>query len=131
MGNTEQEPLITTGETRREIDALWDSVKELDIKFEASRKEVVVMSTQISYMVTILERLDRGNMSQAPVCAVRGARLDNIEKRVEEEAEKSSRVDERVTDLEASNRILKWLLGIATAILTTVGGERLVTTLTK
>ena len=122
-----EEPPITTGETRREIDALWDSVRELSGKIEERNKEVLVMSTQISYMVTILERLERGYLAQAPVCAIRGTRIDTLEKRVDG----VETYGHRIENLEASNKVLKWLLGIATAILTTVGAERALKMLTN
>lgn len=118
----EQKEEYTSGETARQIDALWDSHRRLEQKLEANTKEIMVVSTQVPYIVSLLERIDKAQCVQSPICAVRGAKIADLEKRVEEHGSHERRLE----SLEASNRILKWMVGSATAIGTTVAAAKLI-----
>ncbi len=115
----------TPGEVTRQIESLWNSHRRLEVKQEINNKELMALSTQMPYMVQLLERIAASQAAQVPVCAVRGQRVDTMEARVSEVIGTCDDTEDRLSKLESTNRILTWVTGIATAILTLIGADKL------
>jgi hypothetical protein len=108
-------------ETRRQIVALWDGYHRLEQKIDTNTRETLNVAAQVPYMVALLERIDKTQCAQTPVCADRGARVVVLEKTVAEH----ECFDDRLHELESSNRVLKWVLGIVTTVLGVIGADKI------
>lgn len=115
----------TPGEVTRQIESLWDSHRRLEVKLEVNNKEIVALSAQMPYVVQLLEKIAASQAAQVPVCAVRGQRVDMMESRVSKVINTCDDTEERLTKLENTGKILSWLTGVATAILTLIGADKL------
>ena len=115
----------TPGEVTRQIESLWDSHRRLEVKQEVNNKEIMALSAQMPYMVQLLEKIAASQATQAPVCAVRGQRVDTMEAKVSEILGTCDDTEERLSKLENTNKILTWLTGIGTALLTMIGADKL------
>ena len=113
------------GEAMRQIQALWDNYRRLEEKLEATSTSVAAISSQMPYIVALLEKIERSRDAQAPECAVRGARLEALETCAKEARITISALQADVDTLMASNRIIKWVIGIVGAVLTIVGAEKI------
>ena len=122
----QHEPTYTFshGEAMRQIQVLWDNYRRLEEKLEATSTSVAAISSQMPYIVTLLEKMERSRDNQAPACAVRGARMEALEVCSKEVRITIGNLQADVDTLMASNRILKWVIGIVGAVLTIVGAEK-------
>lgn len=119
--HSSQDDNMSPGEAGRQIGALWNSYHRLADKVDDNTREIMAVSVQVPYMVSLLERIDKHQIVQTPVCADRGARVVAIEEKVKDH----DKFGDRIMVLEASSRVLKWAVGVVTAVIVIVGADTL------
>jgi DNA-binding FrmR family transcriptional regulator len=106
----------TNEEAQRQIQALWDSIKDINDKVD----QVTAIKSQVDLVVQLL--MERG----LPECAKNDTRLTVAEdkiKHIEDEELKTLRED--VEQIKSTNRVLKWLSGIVSAAAAGIGADLL------
>lgn len=105
------------GEARRQIHALWQKFTDLNDDTKNNVRELANIQAQNNYMVRLLEKIDASNQLALPRCAERGVKIDDLQKCCEESRERLDDIEPELESLKATQRTLKWVAGIISAVI--------------
>lgn len=106
------------GEARRQIHALWTKYTELSTDTSSNVKELAEIKAQNNYMVRLLEKIDLANNAALPRCAERGVKIEDLQKVSADSRDRIEKIEPRLEQLEGTQRILKWVAAIVSAVIT-------------
>lgn len=118
-------------EAQCEIRSLWGTIEKMNQHIEklsedfAKNREVMIsINEQVKGIAEMLREVKDNDFTR---CAERAVRIRGLEHRVKDledaPACKSCKNDQRLTKLEGTNRILRWVAGILAAVLGTIAAK--------
>ena len=116
MANGESE--YSLGEARRQIDTLWEKYAEIREDTSDNMKELARIHSQNEYMVKLLERIDASNQLALPRCAERGLKIEDLQDCRAKTQLRIDNLEPRIEQLEATQRTLRWVAGVISALVT-------------
>lgn len=108
------------GEARRQIHALWTKYTELSTDTSSNVKELAEIKAQNNYMVRLLEKIDLANQAGIPRCAERGVKIEDMKADIAYLKEQVEKDKVEIEQLKGTQRILKWVATIVSAVITAV-----------
>ena len=121
--------VLTSGEAMRQIHSLWERQEKIENKLNSLTIELAMLNPKIVHIAGVVDRIERAQQESAPTRAIQGARIEAVEACAKEIRPELNSLRSDVETLLASNRIMKWILGVVTGILVVVGAEKFLDTL--
>lgn len=117
--------VLTSGEAMRQIRSLWESQEKIENKLNSLTIELATLNPKITYIAGVVDRIEHAQQESAPVRVIQGVRIEAVEAYAKEIRPELNSLRSDVETLLASNRVMKWILGIVTGILIVVGAEKI------
>ena len=121
--------VLTSGEAMRQIHSLWERQEKIENKLNSLTIELAMLNPKLIHIAGAVDRIETAQQESAPVSMILGARIEAVEACAKEVRPELNSLRTDVETLLASNRIMKWILGVATGILVVVGAEKFLDTL--
>lgn len=121
--------VLTSGEAMRQIRSLWESQEKIENKLNSLAIELAMLNPKIVHIASTVDRIETTQRESAPVRMMHGVRIEAVEAFDKEIRPELNTLRADVETLLASNRIMKWILGVVTGILVVVGAEKFPDTL--
>jgi len=117
--------VLTSGEAMRQIHSLWESQEKIENKLNSLTIELAMLNPKIVHIAGVVDRIEHAQQESAPVRVIQGVRIEAVEACAKEIRPELTSLRSDVETLLASNRVMKWILGIVTGILIVVGAEKI------
>ena len=121
--------VLTSGEAMRQIHSLWERQEKIENKLNSLTIELAMLNPKIVHIASTVDRIETAQQESAPVRMIQGVRIEAVEACAKEIRPELNSLRADVETLLASNRIMKWILGVVTGILVVVGAEKFLDTL--